>query len=296
MRSRKGNIEMLLLLCCLVGVVSFFSLGIAFTNLLFEPQNDSNSKFLVREKVLLEEKEEKESLLKELEQRKKELEAQKREKESLLFDEDEIISKAQMDELERELDRLNKEYDLLVQKIESLKRELASLPIPSEDKDRKEKEREFKILQKRLEELQEMINRASVALANIRKAPEVDLDRKEEISRVELDKIRGEKERLIKEVRILKMREQIGGISKYINPLFVECKERVYIFHPEGEEVAVAQIDKRNIFKERSAGHDIIVFYVRPDGFESFKKAHDKIKTISIARSYEPVETDERLY
>lgn len=296
MRDREGNIEILLLLCCLVGVVSFFCLGIAFTNALFESQGDK-----IKNEELIKEKEEKEALLKGLEEEREKLEEERQEKERLLFDEGKFseahekkIPSSEREEIKKELNRLNEEYDRLVQEIEELRRKLAALP--TTDYEGKEKrEEEWKALQRELEELERKIREKETLLAASGESGTDSLEEEIAKYRIKLEEIQQKKEKLGKEIKRLKMEIITAGPSEYRNPLYVDCKKEVYVFYPGKEMVPVTELERRSLFEEKSAGHDIIVLYVRPDGFESFRKAYDKVNAMDIDLCYEPLEADENL-
>lgn len=112
MGTNKGNIEVLLLLCCIVGVVAFFSISLAVTNTFFEFQKKSEPGMLEKLDILKEEKERKEGYLKSLEEKRKELEKQLREKEKVSLSSHQL-SENQKREMEKKSNELRKEYDLL---------------------------------------------------------------------------------------------------------------------------------------------------------------------------------------
>lgn len=104
-----------------------------------------------------------------------------------------------------------------------------------------------------------------------------------------LNKLREEKTALKNKVNILRTKKIWIGSSKFKNPLFVECRKDAYIIYPRREAIALGELENRNILEEMVTGHDIIILLVRPSGYESFRKAYAKVKTMSVAKSYEPV-------
>jgi len=293
MKNSKGGIEMLLLLCCVVGVVAFFCFSLGIASLL--QQVPEAPELQEKLNALLKEKEQKELLFKELGDEKKELERQKKEELKARAGTGKL-TETQLRNLEQELKEVKKERNRMDQEIKKRRKELAGLYNLPDPKKREKKERELQELQEKLEELRRRIEEKMDLLAQAEVAWKGDsFTITEESLRKELANLRGKKDNLGREVSRLKTKTLWGGSSQFINPLFVDCRKNAYIFYPEGEAVATMEIEKRNIFEKRAQGHDIIVLLVRPEGYESFEKAYARVKAISIARSYEPVKSAENL-
>jgi hypothetical protein len=293
MWKSKGNIEILLLLCCLVGVVSFFCFGLGITSLLLQPSEKPE----LQEKLdaLLKEKEERKALLERLGDDKRELIGEK-EKHLKVRAEPDNFNEAQQRELEQELKKLNEERDRLNQEIMKRRKEFTHLQkIPDPEK-REEKEREFRELERQHEQLEKKIREKTELLAQVDAGTTMKPPLGKETNlRNTLYKFREKRRRLETELKSLKTRTLWGGRSQFKNPLFIDCRGDVYTFYPDAETVAVAQIDERNTLELKAKGHDIVVLLVRPEGYESFKKAYEKVKTWSVARSYEPIKAEEDL-
>lgn len=284
---------MLLVLCCLVGVVAFFCLSLAFSTVLSGRSDDAE---LIKEwKELLKEKEVKEAQFKKLEETREELERQAQNREKTLSKAD-SLSGTQREKLEEELAMLLKERNLLLKRIEDMRKELAALSVLSDLRKKEEKEKELEALKRRFEELERKIRETRESLLlGVKESKEDSFDKKKEPLKKEIEKIKNKKRNLEKEIDVLRTKTLWAGSSKFKNPLFVECRKDLYIFYPRGEAVQVIELEKRDIFKERAGGYDIIVLFVRPEGFKSFKKAYAKVKAMSIAISYEPLEPGQSL-
>jgi hypothetical protein len=297
MRNKRGSIELLLLLCCLVGVIAMFSLSLGLSNAFREPlQNDD----LVRERLDLErEKGDKEKQLSLLDEERKRLEQEIKEAESRLTDDGGRGPEIEVRKLEEELVALTKERDLALRKTEELKKELAFIPVAPNARTKEENQKELEALRKRLDELESKIKRKSLEKeAMARTGPEAGAaysEKEAQSLRGEIARVQATKTTLKNEISNLRTKIIIGGNSAFKNPLYVECRKDIYIFYPKGETLGVAELDKRDIFKERAGGHDIIVLYVRPDGFSSFGKAFGKVKVLPVALCYEPADVDQPL-
>ena len=291
MIKNKGNIEILLLLCCIVGVVAFFSLSLSLTNAFLEKDRDE---LLERWHDLGQEKAEKEARAKILEEEKSELEMRMKEREK-----PSTLSSADPEEerkiMEEEINKLNKEYDHLQQRVQNLRKEFSSLSKLPDPQSRSKKEKKLKDLKEKLAQLEERIREKNELLSLLNELPEDPIDKGKDVIEKELVRLRKKRRSLEENLEILNGKIITAGTSQFKNPLYVDCRKNAYIFYPSGEAVIVSEREKRNRFKERSAGHDVIVLYVRPDGIESFYKAYTEVKAMSIARSYEPIEADQSL-
>jgi len=294
-RKDEGSIEVLLLLSCLVGVVAFFALSLSITTFLFK--TPGSSELITEREALLVKKEEKEALLTSLEEKRKGLESQKREIEKTI-PHDSTIYKGKLIETEQELKELNREYSSLKKRKDNLKKEHSFAGATNNKQERWEKEKELQELKRKLKEISIKIEETK------RISKDIQLDaysgeefiKKKEALNKELEKKRQARRGLEKQKDELKIRTIWAGGSQFKNPLFVECKKDCYVLYPNKEVISVSDFDKKNTLKERSANHDIVVLLVRPDGFETFKKAYEKVRSIpSIEHSYEPVENSENL-
>lgn len=293
MQNNKGSIEILLLLCCLVGVVSFFCFGLGIASLLGYPPDwkDLQSEF----DDLKKEMEDKNSRLKSLLKKKDELESKKSELltskavEIKLTETQHHKLKQILEDLQKDRDRFNKRIEILRKKIAGLK----GIPDPKE-KDQmlielKNLERQLQVLDKRIEEVMDMLAR------NKEKLNTEDILSKERKLREKLKTIRGRANILGKEVKALKTQTIWRGKTQYEKPMFVDCRKDVYIIYPDQITVSKMDIDNKSIFKERAIEHDIIILLVRSEGYDSFRKAYAMVKKMKIPLGYEPIDDGESL-
>jgi len=296
MYKKTGNIEILLLLGCLVGVVAFFSLTLAISSVISEQPELSDVSGLKEERDnLIKEKLQRNAILNELKKKQEQLLEKRKELEEKLF-QAATPSPKEKEKLEQLLKETKKEYRFLEENIKKIKEELSELIDLPDPKKRIEIEKKIKELENKLLKLKEKINKTSKKLAGFQD----DYDRgsykdEKEKMRTELKEFKDKKKRIENEVGQLKIKILTAGTSRYNNPLYVDCKRDFYVIYPREKVIEVKEVKKRNILKELSAGHDIIVLYVRPGGFKSFREAYAKIKTLSIARCYEPIEADQKL-
>lgn len=297
MKNNRGNIELLLLLCCLVGVITLVSLSLGLSNAFREPlQNDELTK---EWQDLLREKEAKEKEFQGLEDERKRIEQKIKEVEVNVTSAGVRRPELQLSKLAEELASLTRERDTVLVKIETIRNELARIPVAPDPRPKEEKQKELGALLKELEDIAKKIKQKSQereGLARVQGEGSGEYSESEGARiKTEITRVRNAKKVLEDEIKSLNTRVMMGGNSSFKSPLFVECKKDVYVFYPGGETVGIAELEKRDIFKQRATGHDIIVLFVRPEGFSSFGKAYGKVKTLPVALSYEPLDVDQSL-
>ena len=294
MKNNRGNIELLLVLCCLVGVVAFFCISLAFSAALRDPREDQLSQEHVR---LMEEIRKEEECLRNLMRQIQDLEEKNREREKTIRSVQ--PPQLQVKQLEEELLALGVEREELMKRIELLRKQLALLPGKPDPRSRQAKERELNKLTKLLAELERKIGQKTEERAALLDeqggSAAQEFERQRDALRGEIERISNGRRALAGQIKDLRVKIMMGGNTRYEKPMFVECRKDVYVFYPKGEAVGVAELEKREIFSERIFGHDIIVLFVRPDGFSSFGKAYSKVRKLSRAICYEPIETHQSL-
>lgn len=295
MKKNSGNIEPLLVLCCLVGVVAFFCISLAFSAALGEKQE---AKKLTEERErLMDELTKKENFVRDLARQIQDLESRIKEKEKSFNSAGQ--PQIQANQLEKELISLTWERVDLEKRIDLLRKQLAAFGMKPDPRKKEEKERELIQLTKLIEEIEGKIRNKKQEVASLpvqqgeqsyedyeaqKRAIQNDIDRTRERARNTENQIKEGKVKLI-----------TGGESRHKKPLYVECRKDVYVFYPKGETVGAAEIEKKDIIAERISGHDIVVLIVRPDGFGSFGKAYGRARKLSIAICYEPMESHQPL-
>jgi hypothetical protein len=290
MSNHRGNIEILLLLCCIVGVVAFFCFGLGIAGLMTESESPYA---LVEEMDQLEEvKAQKQAQFDDLKNRKVRLE-QEKDQDLAASAHGKEWTETERLEAERSLEELKKARDSLSREIDSRRRELAELHSRHDPKSRQERERELQKLLKQMEAMERQIAKKTAHLSAMEQdAGAESSSEKERRLKEELNGFRKKKETLGKELDELKTKSLWGGSSQFKNPLYVDCRKDAYILYPGARALGVAEMEDEKRFKSLSAGHDIVVLLVRPEGFDSFNKAYEKVGALSLPRSYEPVESD----
>lgn len=294
MRSSQGNVEMLCLLCCLVGLVAFFCISFAFSAAFREPPE--NESLLEEWKDLMHNREIKEKAFQDLARGVQELERRISDMEDP--GDQKRIPGIRLKELELQMAKALRERDDLLERIRKLREELDWLPKNADPRSRKDLEDEIYAHAKRLQELEERIERAAreaerqgVDLRKKAGEAEDSAKRKSHV-KARVEELRAQKKAVEEEINHLKVQTLSGGAGKFKKPLYVECRKDVYVFYPEGSAVGVSELEKKNVFQKRFSGHDIVVLFVRPDGFSSFGKAYGKVSTLNCAISYEPIEAN----
>lgn len=296
MQRNSGSIEVLLLLCCMVGVVAFFSLSLALSNVLLEPA--TGEELSHQQQQLAGQLKERTELAQTLEAQKRALEQQLRARNTSTAEQNER-ARMHLDELQKQLAQLASEREQLQAEIDQVSKELgalASFPDPSA---KEHKQKEIEELKRRLAELEQKIAQAghdkqAVEQRAQTKAADAGIDNIEFRTR-EIAAVEENKRLLAAQIRELNMKLLAGGSSKFKKPLFVDCKENVLVFYPGQLTVPVAELDKRELIKEQANGHDLIVLFVRPDGFEGFRRAYAKAKALAVAVAYEPLSSDQNI-
>lgn len=294
MGNDKGNVEMLCLLCCLVGLVAFFCISFAFSAAFREPPEDE--RLLEEWNELKQNREIKEKEFQDLTRGVQELERRISDMEDP--GDHNRIPGIRLKELELQMAKALRERDDLLERIRKLREELDRLPNNADPRSRRDLEDEIRDHTKKLQELEGKIERAAreaerqgVDLRKKADAAEDSAKRKSHL-KARMDELRAQKKAVEEEINHLRVQTLSGGAGKFKKPLYVECRKDVYVFYPEGSAVGVSELEKKNIFQERFSRHDIVVLYVRPDGFSSFGKAYGKVSTLNCAISYEPIEAN----
>jgi predicted nucleic acid-binding Zn-ribbon protein len=295
MNKNSGNIEPLLVLCCLVGVVAFFCISLAFSAALGDKA--AEDKIATEHDQLSDELKKKEHLLRDLALQIQELETKIQEKKKSI----DTARQPQIDaeRLEKELLALSKEREALKKRIDSLRRQLSALEVKADPRNKEEKEKELIELARQVEQLDRTIKEKRQTVVSLPAQPEdhgagYDERQKRAIEK-EIERTHEHVRNMENQIKALRVKIITGGASSHKNPLYVECRKDVYVFYPKGEAVGTAEIEKRDLIAERISGHDIVVLIVRPDGFGSFNKIYGRAQKLGVALCYEPLEAHQSL-
>lgn len=306
--SNKGQIEILLLLCCVVGVVAFlsFAMGILTLGTKIEESDLLNPSLLVKQLDELRinknlEDEEISLLEKEIRELRMEIE------EWALSPTGRILSqKERLSKLEEALERAKEELEKLMKRKREKEEELQRSKQISHIVESGEKESELKILLEKLErELEEIAAQIRIKESEFARLPSyVDDTLDKEISKLKkgIEDATRRKKNLEEELArrggaedIFNPWQYFTGALSLSNPLFVECKKDILVFHPQKRVVSVSDMNKENPFPIESKKHDGIVFLIRPSGFKSFRESFSLAEKTKLPLAYEPVDSDKRL-
>jgi prefoldin subunit 5 len=293
----EGNeLETLLVLCCLVGVIVFLCFSLSAVNLSAQidvkPGAAANgpadlkriSGDLQRDIASL--TSEAERLAKEIDQRKSEpaqtpVSAPKDRAPEL------ASLQKQLDEVSKTIERLNVERERLRQ---------AGI-------ERSEREREQGSLKETLEQLKGQVEEKRKALAaipvSVDPSMETDLRRLRD-SVAGLDKEIGDLSTYLagmtEEPGTINIRRHLSaGPITLKSPVIVECKKDGIVFYPGGKTVTLDQLKTQDPFQQLPGKPDGILVLIRPDGFEVFLRTYEHAKKTKLPIIREAVDANWKL-
>lgn len=291
--NNKGSIEILLVLCCLVGVVTFLCFAMGAINLGYgvEQGNNTDPSLLGKERdELLAAKRQKEEELKKLLEQIAELKTTIIELEKKLASMNIPGIETERKDKEEYLKTLNEQLEKLAKQIEEKKKLLANAKLNLNDlDDKKRMVAEIEKLEERLNALERQLKEKSGEYSNLLASlNEIDSMGKNRTKLEESIKVaKREKEELIVEIE---NSEDGGGTSIFNNALYVECRDNHIVLYPGKKTINMGVLEEYNQIISNSSGHDGIVFYVRPDGFEIFRKVFQQAKDANLRLAYVPLE------
>lgn len=286
-RNHKGQIEVLLLLCCAVGVVAFMSFALGAVNLLSKVEEQIlDYPQLIEERNHLtarvsEQEAEVARYQKEIEKFKKSIDLP-----------DPSVNQETLRTLESEYERLLQMKRELEEHIRRIRQILSS---QSPTKNDAELRKIMQILSERLKELERKIKETRDELL---KKPSLTADSLKD----DIDKLKRDIEKAIRrKAELAHRRSKVdafnpwkdfpGGDLDLKNPLFVECKEEFIVIHPEKRVLAVSALSTQNPFVTLHPKNDGIVFLVRPTGFKSFNESYALARKTNLPIAYEPIDS-----
>lgn len=276
--SQRGGIEILLLLVCIVGVVAFFSLALAFTSVLLEPEihKETVNQWEIRKSERLK-KEEKLRILKE---ELRNLSGRGGKKKAVQQEhQNKFDSRART--LRREQKDLNDQYHALLDKVYDIQKLIEHVPQRLDPGLREEKESELNRLVKHTKEMDKSITARNKEIGSIDNLNELNERlKKSKKTRIALES----------EVHDLKVKTQYRSTASHKRPLDIECRANDYVLYPGGNTFSIQDVEHGNYLQEKVAGHDLLAFWIRPEGIAAFRKAYAKAKEIDVAISFEPVQ------
>jgi flagellar biosynthesis chaperone FliJ len=299
-KENRGSVEILLILCCTVGVVAFMSMALSMTNLAFMYESASTSVLSFGDDVDMQriDLRNKTSYLRLLKSRLSELDR----KIGYAQDKMRIPESGKMSTREyNNLQRVINQHQAEIAQKESQLAEISAQSTASSEVLQK-KQAELKDLQRRLNEVLEERNHGSRRLGELKSnAPETaGLEQEQEILTQQLN----DESRLIRELkpRIEKAREKAGsinpwdGTTAFKNPLIIECKANALYLHPSKEAIDSSTLETGNIFDSLSHVHDGVAFLVHPSGMTVFDIAFERASRTSLLLAQpEPVDEDSKI-
>jgi len=211
-------------------------------------------------------------------------------------------------EKEMELSRLQKQLDDLRTEIEAIRLELARMLLAqtrvaeANEAEAKKKEAEIRDLIGKMEEL----NRQLDEQRKILNALNVPADDAMERDLGKLQAALSEAERQIQDIRrrtadlsqetdVFRPWRDVAGSTQLRNPLFAECRKDSLVLLPEQRSIALSELKQKDPFTSLTGGNDGIVFLIRPDGFEVFQQAFPQARKTGLKLCYEVVDAHLRL-
>lgn len=288
-----------MLLGCLVGVIVFLSFAMGVLSLASKIEKDNipdHSRLLEKRKNLLEEKKKKEedvaNLTKESGELRNKISEKEKDFEKIKLPEKEQEKKEELISLKKRLDELLRLIKTKQDELEKIKQELAGLEeYGKKEEDLKKLREELEALKRKKKDKEEEIAKTSFYKNNAM-IKEIE----------ELRKAIKEAEEKMKELKNkLKegndpVLEGIRGSLSIKNPLFVECKNNMIILHPDKKALTVSDLGKNNTFSNINVTHRGIVFFIRPDGFDTFNESFGLAQKIAdksnLDLAYEPIDSD----
>ncbi|MBD3337102.1 MAG: hypothetical protein GF355_16425 [Candidatus Eisenbacteria bacterium] len=289
MSRDKGQIEILLLICCLVGVIAFFCLSLAFGTILLEPPIGSEGRST---EELLAERDRKLEELERLEADQRELEAEKARRAEQRQAEQE--ARREQQELMAQIEELVRRRSELQDRIAGLKAELARDGEQSEPAARSAREAEIRELEARLRELDARIAELEDELQRIRRRLTTEAENAEDLQAT-LDDLERHRRELEDQVATLKTKLLWAGNSRVRSPLFMDCHAEFYVLYPENRRISKELLEKDDALRKLVSSHDMLILFVRPDGYETFSTAFGQARRLGKPLAYEPVDQRQSL-
>jgi len=272
--NERGSIEILLLLCCLVGPVIFLCFATAVMKLGDPPPPYDPA--LVRRAAELEDLVD-----------RKEHDIARREPAA------ESAARAKQDI--EDLDRQQKELEA---RMATLQEEVARLKERTEDARRRQADaaREADRLKQQLDDLEDQI-RQRVLEREHAKAPSAETDVKRQIEdlRAKLKDAQSTQARLRAELNELGDGvidvTRTGGLASFSRPLWIECTPEAVELHPGGRYSLDTLASNSPFVAGLEDKHDVIKIFVRPGAFEVFgQTVLPCVEAAGLPVAYEPIE------
>ncbi len=294
---QKGSIELLLVLCCLVGVVIFFSFTLGIAGIIHDHPGFDGLPDIQEIQQRLEKLRQQEDIKdNDLNVLKKSI---KRHQEQIKLSNKKLNPDSNFsnkEALENRISSLTNELTSLSNQIIHNKKGLKTLDQISTDS--------LEIKLKELDKIKDKLrNLDKLSIDISRKLPQIGrpkernanlAKKRNEVVR-ELAALEEKRSVIRQKIKKAEVANLWGGTGNFKNPLFVECVKGGVIFYPGNQMVSNDKLGQSGLFKKMTSKHDAIVMLVRPDGFESYRKSYWKVISTKKKVSYEPIDAETSL-
>jgi len=299
--KNRGSVEILLLLCCTVGIVAFMCFAISALNLGIMYQKKNTEEYVESPSGLQEMKNRQAGRVDYLRLLRERI----TEYRQRITRNEQLLARARAPEKNRrKLERYTRELNELEASIAAGENELADYSVRSTHIDKKQNETvaDLENLKRRLRDVTEEIAHEKGRLQELADSPESALgDAVDSLRRfsAQEDGHITELENAIRDRRAtddrFDVRSIMKGTGRFANPLFAECRSDQVLLYPAGAAIGEHSLSSGNPFAEYAGVNDGIVFLVRPSGFDVFTMALSKARERGFRIGYEPVDADWRL-
>jgi len=297
-RNQNGSVEILLLLCCTVGVVAFMCFSISAINLGIMAERSQVPPFGEEKSGMDElrmEERNKSAYLDLLQQQIADYRRRVAENERSLAAVH--APQAGKDNVKKFAARVNE----LQAKLAEKESELAEYSKRStgQEEDFGTRKADKRDLERRLREVQEELTSEKERLGQLRSIPPSGAERdadslrklveSEDVKIRELDAAFAKKKAECSSITVTGL---FGGSTMFANPLLLECKAGQIVVHPDGTTIDQAEFEAGDPLASLTKEHDGLVLLIRPSGFDVFGKAIGKARATGLKIAYEPVDAD----
>lgn len=300
-KDKRGNIEILMLLCCLVSVIAFsnFALAIITLDVGEKPENQTNIPSEKNLGNLKENKKIKEDELKRLEDKRRKLEAEIGEKKKELENKRELAKKTATNKKLEQRNQLNDTLIELEKQIQQKEKELEETRQSIERLKQAEKnEKDLKRLQDELERLKAETEAKKREFAKLNIRVDTSGEGKEKIEK-EIQEFEKRKKELEEGLRgnkdVFNPWKDFLGTTDIKNPLFVECRKDSINLSLYNKTINISDLKRSNPFSDYVKQHDGIVLLVRPGAIETFNYSYQYVGKTNLKICYEPVDANWKL-
>ena len=209
-----------------------------------------------------------------------------------------LLDTAQVETLTKEQEQRRKEADDLQsrnQKLLDLLKDLERTPTPSGQENRHQLEKEFSDVRAKHEKLSAQYDNLLRQIALL--AEEIKYSNRSSLAnkldtvalRIELQKLRSKLEMLTIDVKELENKAKYKGVSDQKRVLNVEVQRDGCRFYPESVTVELTRATSAGYLREHTEDIDLIIFWIRPEGIDTYNRVLKEVSKLGIPTSHEPL-------